>query len=238
MNYLNKNQTNNRKKIEYFPFLNVKIKIPDFEMQETNPFNINITRGNDRADEYNQFKEYLILNHLDLQKETRVLKDEISGLKIELHEKETEEDKYDTRTRYFRSLLINLNELKKGYQHIISKKQELLDITNNKLDSLYNINKQYYIKLIVLNMLYLLEHLVFQYFKLTSIKITIYLIINSTLVYAIIYKYLLLYDYIETSKNVKDPSVELIKTEIKKKTKELINTDDATLSLDNWVYEV
>ena len=67
--YLNKK----KEKIECFLFFNVIIKIPDFEMQETTPFNINITRGNDSADEYNQFKEYLILNHLDLQRETKDL---------------------------------------------------------------------------------------------------------------------------------------------------------------------
>ena len=146
-------------------------------MQEARPLSILTLPEGIRMiidERYNPFKDYLILNHLDLQKQTQVLKDEIVGLKIELQEKEAEEDKYDTRTRYFRSLLINLNELKKGYQHISSRKQELLDITNNKLDSLYNINKQYYIKLIVLNMLYLLDHLIFQYFRLTSIKITIY----------------------------------------------------------------
>ena len=222
-----------KEKIECF-FLNNLI----LKMAQTPPINISFASGQEHVEEYNQFKEYLIINHLDLQKETRVLKDEISGLKIELHEKETEEDKYDTRTRYFRSLLINLNELKKGYQYISSRKQELLDITNDKLDSLYNINKQYYIKLIVLNMLYLLDHLIFRYFKLTPINFTLYLIINSTLIYTIVYKYLSLYDYIETCKNKKDPLVELIKTDIKEKTKELINTDDATLSLENWVYEV
>ena len=207
-------------------------------MEENQPININIARGNDNGEKYNQFKEYLIINHLDLQKETQVLKDEIVVLKIEIQEKETEEDKYDSRTRYFRSLLTNLHELKKGYQLICTKKHELLDITNNKLGSFYVINKDYYIKLIVLNMLYIFEHIIFQYFKLTPIKITLYIIINSTLVYAIVYKYLLLYKYIETYKNAKDPSAERIKTEISEKTKELISLDDSTLSLENWVYEV
>ena len=207
-------------------------------MEENQPININITKGNDNGEKYNQFKEYLILNHLDLQKETQVLKDEIVILKIEIQEKETEEDKYDSRTRYFRSLLTNLNELKKGYQHISSKKHELLDITNNKLGSFYNVNKDYYIKLIVLNTLYLFEHIIFQYFKLTPTKITLYIVINSSLVYAIVYKYLVLYKYIETYKTEKNVHVQQIKTEIREKTKELINLDDATLSLENWVYEV
>ena len=222
-----------------FSFLCVIVEISDFtNMEERQPININIAGRNDHDEKYDQFKEYLILNHLDLQKETQTLKNEVVGLKIELQEKEIEEDKYDTRTRYFRSLLVNLNELKKGYQYISSRKNELLDITNDKLDSLYNINKQYYIKLIVLNMLYLLDHLIFRYFKLTPINFTLYLIINSTLVYAIVYKYVSLYDYIEACKNKKDPLVELIKTDIKEKTNELTNIDDATLSLENWVYEV
>ena len=87
-------------------------------------------------------------------------------------------------------------------------------------------------------MFYLLDHLIFRYFKLTPINFTLYLIINSTLVYAIVYKYLSLYDYITACKNKKDPLVELIQTDIKVKTNELTNIDDATLSLENWVYEV
>ena len=222
-----------------FYFLCVIVEIFDVtNMEEHQPININIAGKNGHDEKYEQFKEYLILNHLDLQKETQTVKNEGVGLKLALQEKEIEEDKYDTRTRYFRSLLVNLNELKKGYQHISSRKNELLDITNDKLDSLYNINKQYYIKLLVLNMFYLLDHLIFRYFKLTPINFTLYLIINSTLVYAIVYKYLSLYDYITACKNKKDPLVELIQTDIKVKTNELTNIDDATLSLENWVYEV
>ena len=79
---------------------------------EQSPININISRQTEQDEKYNQFKEYLILNHLDLQRENKMLKDMITDLKSQLNEKENEEDKYDSRTRYFRGLLTNLNELK------------------------------------------------------------------------------------------------------------------------------
>ena len=59
-------------------------------MAQTPPINISFAGGNEKEERYNQFKEYLILNHLDLQKERVQLHDEIVGLKIELHEKENE----------------------------------------------------------------------------------------------------------------------------------------------------
>lgn len=207
-------------------------------MDDTQPININITRPNDNEEKYNQFKEYLIINHLDLQRETQNLKNEIVELKIDLQEKETEEDKYDARTRYFRSLLTNLNELKKGYHLISIKKHELLDITNKKFDNFYNINKEYYFKLMILHILYMAEHIIFQYLKLTRIQLTIYIALNSTLIYLIVYNYRLLYKYFDIYKNVKDPSIELIKNEIREKDKELAKLDESTLSLENWVYEV
>ena len=207
-------------------------------MDDTQPININITRPNDKEEKYNQFKEYLIINHLDLQRETQNLKNEIVELKIDLREKETEEDKYDARTRYFRSLLTNLNELKKGYHQICIKNTELLDITNQKFDNFYNINKEYYFKLMILHILYMAEHIIFQYLKLTRIQLTIYIALNSTLIYLIVYNYRLLYKYFDIYKNVKDPSIELIKNEIREKDKELKKLDESTLSLENWVYEV
>ena len=53
-------------------------------MKDSNPLNINITNQKDTDEKYNQFKEYLIINHLDLQRETKYLKNEIVELKIEL----------------------------------------------------------------------------------------------------------------------------------------------------------
>ena len=209
-------------------------------MEQNQPINISIARGNDSVDDkYNQFKEYVIINHLDLQKETAHLKDEITGLRIELQDKEIEEDKYDARTRYFRSLLTNMNELKKGYLLISSKRNELLDIANIRMASFYSVNREYHIKLILLNMVYIMENILFQYFKVSPVIIALYLIVNSTIVYYIVYNYQLLYKLIQLYKNNKDSSTtERIKIEIRDKTNELTKLDESTLSLENWVYEV
>ena len=65
---------------------------------EQQPININIAQGGKFDEKYNQFKEYLILNHLDLQNDNKLLKDQVNELTKQLQEKETEEDKYDSRT--------------------------------------------------------------------------------------------------------------------------------------------
>jgi len=208
-------------------------------MEQNPPINISIARGNEANDKYNEFKEYVIVNHLDLQKETAHLRDEIASLRIELQEKETEEDRYDARTRYFRSLLTNMNELKKGYLLISSKRKELLDIANSRMVSFYSGTREYHIKLIMLNTVYIVENVLFQYFKVSPVIIALYLIVNSTIVYYIVYNYQLLYRLIQLYKNNKDSSTtEQIKVEIKDKTNELTKLDESTLSLENWVYEV
>ena len=87
-------------------------------------------------------------------------------------------------------------------------------------------------------MFYIIEHTVFQCFKVTPLIISLYIIINSTLVYSIVYKYIMLYRFIQSYKNVNDSSAEQIKSVIKEKTNELAKLDESTLSLENWVYEV
>ena len=71
-------------------------------MDTEQPININISRTGDSSDKYNSFKEYLIINNLDLQNEVKDLKNEISSMKIEINEKEITEDKTDASIRYLR----------------------------------------------------------------------------------------------------------------------------------------
>ena len=96
-------------------------------METEKPININISRTNDKEDKYNEFKEYLVINNLDLQVQVLKLRDEINDLKNQLNEKENDEDKYDSRTRYMRNLLTNLNELKKGYKEISENRKYLVN---------------------------------------------------------------------------------------------------------------
>ena len=207
-------------------------------MQEQNPLHINISHSNEANQTYNQFKEYLIINHLELQKDNQSLQNQIGHLKILIQEKETEEDKYDTRTRYFRSLLTNLNELKNGYFLIISQKDDIIRIFNTHLQSFYSVCSNYYVKLVSLNILYIIEHIIFQYFKITPTVIALYIIINSIVVYSMGYNYLALHHIIHSHKTQKIPSIEKINCIINEKKKDLSKLDESTLSLENWVYEV
>lgn len=202
------------------------------------PININISRQTDQHEKYNQFKEYLILNHLDLQRENKMLKDKITELNNQLNEKENEEDKYDSRTRYFRSLLTNLNELKNGYKEISKKRNDLVNQTNNNLFTLYQVNHKYNIKLFVSNIVFMLLQYVFQYYKPSSIKLTLYLIINSSFIYYFITNYILFDKYIKIHKKEPKPIIDKILKAIKEKETELVKLDESTLSLENWIYEV
>jgi len=205
---------------------------------EPSPININISRQTEQDVKYNQFKEYLILNHLDLQRENKMLKDEITDIKSQLNEKENEEDKYDSRTRYFRSLLTNLNELKNGYKEISKKRNDLVNQTNNNWYTLYKVHRKFNIEILMANIVFMLVQFVFQYYKPSSIKLAIYLIVNTTFIYGYSNKYIKLSKYIKIHRTERKPLVDKIIKEVKEKETELVKVDESTLSLENWIYEV
>jgi len=205
---------------------------------EQQPININIAQGGKFDEKYNQFKEYLILNHLDLQRDNKLLKDEVTELTKQLNEKEAEEDKYDSRTRYFRSLLTNLNELKNGYREISKKRNDLVNQSNNNWLALYKVNRKFNIQIIISNILFMLVQYLFQYFKKGPMKLTIYLIVNSTFMY-LFYKYYMTFDnhtkfHKKECKQLMDKNLKATKD----KETELVKLDESTLSLENWIYEV
>jgi len=205
---------------------------------EPSPININISRQTEQDVKYNQFKEYLILNHLDLQRENKMLKDEITDIKSQLNEKENEEDKYDSRTRYFRSLLTNLNELKNGYKEISKKRNDLVNQTNNNWYTLYKVHRKFNIEILMANIVFMLVQFVFQYYKPSSIKLAIYLIVNTTFIYGYSNKYIKLSKYIKIHRTERKPLIDKIIKEVKEKETELVKVDESTLSLENWIYEV
>lgn len=205
---------------------------------EPSPININISRQTEQDEKYNQFKEYLILNHLELQRENKLLKDKIAELTSELNEKATEEDKYDSRTRYFRSLLTNLNELKNGYKEISKNRNNLVNQTNNNWYALYKVHRKFNIQIMFANIVFMLVQFIFQYYKPSPIKLAIYLIINTTFIYGYIDRYIKLIKYVKIHRNERKPLVDKVLKEIKEKETELVNLDESTLSLENWIYEV
>lgn len=205
---------------------------------EPSPININISRQTEQDEKYNQFKEYLILNHLDLQRENKMLKDMITDLKNQLNEKENEEDKYDSRTRYFRSLLTNLNELKNGYKEISKNRNNLVNQTNNNWYALYKVHRKFNIQIMFANIVFMLVQFIFQYYKPSPIKLAIYLIVNTTFIYGYIDRYTKLIKYVKIHRNERKPLVDKVLKEIKEKETELVKLDETTLSLENWIYEV
>jgi hypothetical protein len=205
---------------------------------EPSPININISRQTEQDEKYNQFKEYLILNHLELQRENKLLKDKIAELTSELNEKATEEDKYDSRTRYFRSLLTNLNELKNGYKEISKNRNNLVNQTNNNWYALYKVHREFNIQIMFANIVFMLTQFIFQYYKPSPIKLAIYLIINTTFIYGYIDRYNKLIEYVKIHRNKRKPLVDKVLKEIEEKETELVNLDESTLSLENWIYEV
>ncbi len=205
---------------------------------EPSPININISRHTEQDEKYNQFKEYLILNHLELQRENKLLKDKIAELTSELNEKATEEDKYDSRTRYFRSLLTNLNELKNGYKEISKNRNNLVNQTNNNWYALYKVHRKFNIQIMFANIVFMLVQFIFQYYKPSPIKLAIYLIINTTFIYGYIHRYIKLIKYVKIHRNERKPLVDKVLKEIKEKETELVKLDESTLSLENWIYEV
>ena len=84
----------------------------------------------------------------------------------------------------------------------------------------------------------MLVQFVFQYYKPNSIKLAIYVIVNTTFIYGYSNKYIQLSKYIKTHRNERKPLVDKIIKEVKEKETELVKLDESTLSLENWIYEV
>jgi predicted nuclease with TOPRIM domain len=202
------------------------------------PININISRATEREDKYNEFKEYLVINNLQLQQEIKEIRNENNDLKKEIESKEQEEDKYDNRTRYMKGLLINLNEMKKGYNEIAKSREKLVNITNSNWHALYKLNRKLYIDLLILSVIFILENILFQIFDYSKLKITFYIILHTSLIYIVINKYKSLLLYIKEGKQKHKPEIDNIINFIDNKIKELVKVEDSTLSLENWINEV
>ena len=210
-------------------------------METENPININISRSNDTKDKYNEFKEYLVINNFDLQKQVLEMKQEINDLKTQLNEKENDEDKYDSRTRYMRSLLTNLNELKKGYKEISENRKYLVSEVDKLWNNMYKNSLDYNIKITIYFIVLLLINkfsMLITIFNNYYFEATINSTINIILLYTIFKTYLEYYKLVKSSKkNIINKQHELNTINIKKE-KELTILDESTLSLENWIYEV
>ena len=208
-------------------------------MAETEqPISINISRVGDTSDKYNAFKEYLIINNLDLQTEVKNLKEQITLLKVEINEKEIEEDKSDSRIRYMRSLVNNLNEIKKGYISISKEREHLVNNTNRQWDNMFKISKNYHLQLLIYNISFILWNIITNNMTYTRFRHIINITMNILIVYIIGSKYYEYYKKIyngkSSIKNTNDATLAKIKDAIADMTK----LEESTLALDSWIYEV
>jgi len=204
------------------------------------PININITRGNGKqiSEKYNAFKEFIIINNIELQSEVAALKDRICELCAEVHEKELEEDKTDTRIRYLRGLVNNLNELKKGYVKIGKYRETLVKDTANIWNNIYKLSENYHATLLAYNIIFEVQNIICVFLSHTRLRLMLNISINIIIMYTIGRTY---FEYHNQVKNYKN-NIKMLKDttnqQIKDAEKELLELEDSTLSLDNWIYEV
>lgn len=207
-------------------------------MERDQPININISRKKEPSEKYNKFKEYIIINNLELQSEVTSLKDRICEISIELQEKEIDEDKADTRIRYLRGLVNNLNELKKGYLEINKIKESLVKDTAVIWNNIFKIIEDYHKKLLIYNIIFGVINIIYILLSYTYFKCILNITINIVIIYTIVKTYIEYYNKIKKYKNNIKILKDTIGLKIKDTEKELFKLEESTLSLDNWIYEV
>jgi hypothetical protein len=204
------------------------------ESQDSQPININIsTKENEKkGDEYINFKEYIIVNNIALQKEVQEANMKIKTLEYEVQSKEENEDKYDTRIRYLKGLLQNLNELRNDYNNVSQKTEEKLKMVQD----LHKKNKKNYYEiyalLIIVNILTLITPLYYINIYLLLLQTSSIFIISYN-IYKIKEKYILI------KEDSKETTIQFktITSQINKIKEEIKKTENSCISLDNWVNE-
>jgi hypothetical protein len=203
--------------------------------------NINFRKQNEKSkDEYNEFKDYIIKNNIELHKELKESCKISQEFDQRLQANEILLDKYDTRMNYMKGLLQNLNELRNDYSNIIEKSEEKVILIREHNKKTKKIYYQIYLYLIIINIFTFITPLNLNYINsLFSVNIIYlilqisYLIITPYIILQIKDKYFLIIDLSqEDTKIVKNitTKINIIKLEIKK-------TEDSCITLDNWINE-
>lgn len=207
-------------------------------MDSDHPININISKNGSTPEKYNKFKEYIIINNLDLQSEVNNLKNKLSDMSKELNEKEIEEDKTDSSTRYLRGLVNNLNEIKKGYCDI-NKENECLVIETRKIwNDIFKTSEKYHLYLISYNIVFVIINIIIKILSNKSFNNILGLTLNIIIIYTIIKTYIDYYNKIKKYKKDIKTLENNVKCNNKEKLLDLIKLEETTLALDNWIYEV
>jgi hypothetical protein len=205
-------------------------------MESTTPINISISKSSENSpNSYNEFREYVIQNNVQLQKELKENIQQVKELEAAVAEKEVEEDKSDTRLRYMKGLLQNLNELKTDYSKVTQKTEEkfkIINIYNTKFtDEAVKIMIYYHMLLFNLSLLY--------YFLFsTSVIICVLNAVEFLIICYCATKINTIYQYLLDIELKNKPIIKHLDEEIKEMKKEIKKTEDSTLSLDNWICEM
>ncbi len=203
-----------------------------------NPINININQKEDEKNNpYSEFKDYIITNNIELQRELKASIENVKMLQAIVDEKESEEDKYDNRVRYMKGLIQNLNELKLEYSYLHGKENEKFKLVNKELNSI----KYKHIKNYVYCLIIVIANILMQYSEYLSNSNIIILIIYLFNCFILCYSlHKLFQNYTSMTneeKNLKKSTI-LLDSQIKEKKLEIKKIEDATTSLDNWVCEI
>jgi hypothetical protein len=204
-------------------------------MASETPININITKdmGGQENNQYNEFKDYIIKNNIILQEENKNHIETITSLKEKIETYEESEDKYDTRTRYMKGLLQNLNELKKDYAKITSKSEDKVKL----IQELHKKNKknyyEIYVFLLLINLLTIITPLYFVNFYIMFLQT------SASIIYIYsCFKIMNNYELIKTNSKEATNSFKENTLEISKIKEVIKKGEESCLSLDNWICEV
>tara|TARA_E500000178_G_scaffold334286_2_gene370034 strand:+ start:60 stop:704 length:645 start_codon:yes stop_codon:yes gene_type:complete len=212
------------------------------DSEVNNPININISKESkfDKASEYNEFKKYIIVNNIALQEDIKKANNKVKTLESQIQNQEETEDKYDTRIRYMKGLLQNLNGLRNDYNNISKKTEEKLKFAQESNKKIKKLNYEIYAYLVITNAFTLFTPLSFTPLSFEYFNIFI-LLLQTFFVILMPYCFIKVknnYNSIKKLENEKQSSFKDINNEINKIKVEIIKTEQASISVDNWINEI
>ena len=119
------------------------------------PININISKdmNENSSNVYNEFKDYIIKNNIELHKELKEAYKISQEFDERLKTNEIMLDKYDERMRYMKGLLQNLNELRSDYSKVILKTENISSLIREHNKKSKKIYYDIYVYLIIINLM-------------------------------------------------------------------------------------
>lgn len=202
------------------------------------PININITSNGEEVqvpNEYSEFREYIVKNNIRLQNDIQSKVAEVKELEAKIQEHEEEENKYDSRMRYMKGLLQNLNELRAMYVNVKDKTEQKVEIIREHNKTTKTIYYQIYAFLIITNIATLVTPFTREYYNWFNLILQI--LYFATLPYSV-YKIKTKYCSIQTISKEATNRMKEKTQEINKVKEEIKKIEESCISLDNWICEL